>query len=118
MEEQTPSNQANLMFDMVYDKLKKVQKFQNFLRPRYGSFVEKLIKKLYLVRTTKGFVMNSASKDQEDEKSFAAGVYPFLSLISHSCAPNCRTVNVIGDKMMLFVTSPIKQGEALTVSYQ
>lgn len=49
--------------------------------------------------------------------SFASGLFPFMSLISHSCAPNCNMINVKGDKLMLYVTLPIQAGQQIFISY-
>ena len=55
--------------------------------------------------------------DTPQRNSYATGAFPFMSLISHSCAPNCDTIAVKGDTLMLYVTQPIKKGQQIFISY-
>jgi SET and MYND domain-containing protein 4 len=45
------------------------------------------------------------------------GVYPFISLVNHSCAPNVSRIYV-EDKMILMVERPISKGEQLFDCYK
>lgn len=91
------------------------------------EFVQELIKEFFLIFSLNSHGMSWYSAptgfmglyagDRPMRNSFAAGLFPFMSLFSHSCAPNCDTMNVNGDKLMLYVTQPIKAGEQIFISY-
>lgn len=45
------------------------------------------------------------------------GVYPFVSMINHSCNPNACFVGVPGGALSLHAISPIASGEEITTAY-
>lgn len=48
----------------------------------------------------------------------AAGLFPFLSMLNHSCAPNAAfTAAAPGGVMAVRALAPVRRGEELTVSY-
>lgn len=50
------------------------------------------------------------------ERPVGYGIFPFASLINHSCYPNvCRVT--VDNKMVLVVSRPIKAGEQIYISY-
>lgn len=112
-----------LMF--CYDNERKFNEIWN--TGHHFEFIGKLIMELFLVFSLNTHGMSWYSKpsnfralcygDTPMRNSFAAGLFPFSSLISHSCAPNCNTISVYGDKLMLYVLMPIKAGEQIFISY-
>lgn len=90
------------------------------------EFAQNLMSELFLIFSSNTHLMSWYScatgfkrlyGDIPQRNSFATGSFPFMSLISHSCAPNCDTINVKGDKLMLYVTQPTKEGEQIFISY-
>ena len=49
-------------------------------------------------------------------ETIGSGIFPFMSLLNHSCYPNVNHVTV-DNKYVLTVTRPIKAGEQIFVSY-
>ena len=47
---------------------------------------------------------------------YGSGVFPFMSLLNHSCYPNVDTV-AVDNKFVLTVTRPIKAGEQIFITY-
>lgn len=53
---------------------------------------------------------------QANKEGFASGLYPFCSQINHSCVPNIARIT-FGNKLVIFVLRPIKQGHQLFDCY-
>lgn len=49
-------------------------------------------------------------------RTVGSGIFPFTSLINHSCYPNVKHITV-DNKFVICVTRPIKAGEQLYISY-
>ncbi|XP_038106280.1 SET and MYND domain-containing protein 4 [Culex quinquefasciatus] len=45
------------------------------------------------------------------------GIYPILSMINHSCAPNSQPMNGSDDNLALYVLRPIKKRSPITIKY-
>ena len=46
-----------------------------------------------------------------------AAVYPLVSSLNHSCAPNCEVAYIDDSKVIVVVKRDVKPGEELTISY-
>lgn len=56
--------------------------------------------------------------DGTNSTDVAAGLFPFLSMLNHSCAPNAAfTAAAPGGVMAVRALAPVRRGEELTVSY-
>jgi SET and MYND domain-containing protein 4 len=55
--------------------------------------------------------------ENQHPQMIGIAVYPFISLVNHSCAPNVNRIYV-EDKMLLLVERPIKKGEQLFDCYK
>uniref|UniRef100_UPI00358EEA8A histone-lysine N-methyltransferase SMYD3-like n=1 Tax=Myxine glutinosa TaxID=7769 RepID=UPI00358EEA8A len=59
---------------------------------------------------------NSFTITNNDLEDIGVGIYPSLSLLNHSCEPNCVTV-FDGIKLLLRTVKDVQQGEELLISY-
>ena len=57
-----------------------------------------------------------ASGNYEFGETFGSSIFPFMSLLNHSCYPNVTHITV-DNKYVLTVTRPIKNGEQIFISY-
>ena len=57
-----------------------------------------------------------AASSKYESEIVGSGVFPFMSLLNHSCYPNVDTTGV-DNKFVLTVSRPIKAGEQIFVSY-
>ena len=57
-----------------------------------------------------------ASGRYEFSETFGSGIFPFMSLLNHSCYPNAEQTTV-DNKCVLMVARPIKAGEQIFISY-
>ena len=53
----------------------------------------------------------------EDEHIYGVAMFPFSSLISHSCIPNLHRM-CVDNKLVLIVAHPIKAGEQVFINYR
>ena len=49
-------------------------------------------------------------------EKYGVGIFPFMSLLNHSCYPNVNTITV-DNKFVLTVSRPIKAGEQIFITY-
>ena len=56
--------------------------------------------------------------DSSTEKAgmYGSGIFPFMSLLNHSCYPNVHTI-AVDNKIVLTVSRPIKAGEQIFITY-
>lgn len=96
------------------------------IKAEHYEFVHSVMSEFFLIFSANTHLMSWYSTplgfkrlydDIPQRNSFATGAFPFTSLISHSCAPNCDTISVKGNLLMLYVTQPIKEGEQIFISY-
>lgn len=91
-----------------------------FKTPEQTEFLIDLLYRLLKIAYLNSFRVDSTEKfyasfKNEDER-FCFGIYPFISLMNHSCAPNTHHVRYGSDNSII-VVKPIKVGEQLFVSY-
>ena len=69
--------------------------------------------------STNSFYLNqnlSKSVEYEFASSIGSGIFPFMSLLNHSCYPNVTHITV-DNKNVLTVSRPIKAGEQIFITY-
>lgn len=78
----------------------------------------KAIGKIFNIYSTNSFTLyeNSKTTNFLTEVVVGAGLFPFLSLLNHSCDPNMSVIT-FDNKSVLISKRPIKAGEQLFVSY-
>lgn len=77
-----------------------------------------LLREMYVIYRTNAYELYEMRCDTKapHEKHIGGGLFPFLSLLNHSCFPNMSLVTV-DNKSVLIAARPIKAGEQLFVSY-
>lgn len=125
----TPNeSQRDLLEKIVWPKFYDDNKSNSTLKQFWKSkenfdFFKKMFIEMFLRFTINCHGMSWYSREntldgyKPKRNSFAAGVFLALSLISHSCAPNCDTMSVNGNQLALYVTRPIKAGHQIFISY-
>lgn len=108
---------------LLWDKFYEDNKTNNKLQAIWGTehnFAGEMMIEMWLRLQLNCHGMSWYSTDcfyGPKRNSFAVGLFPSISLVSHSCAPNCDTMSVGGNKLLMFVTRPIKAGGQIFISY-
>lgn len=121
-------SQRYILENEVWKKFYEDNKSNSILKHLWKSketfdFFRKMFIEMFLRFTLNCHGMSWYSRESTLEgfkpkrNPFAAGVFLALSLISHSCAPNCDTMSVNGNQLALYVTRPIKAGQQIFISY-
>lgn len=78
----------------------------------------KVIRKLFVIYSTNAYMLeeHDRSTNYLTERNVGAGVFPFLSLINHSCIPNMAKIT-FDNRAVLVAIRPVKAGDQLFVSY-
>ncbi len=69
-----------------------------------------------LITTINSFNFNDMSSLYKD-KIIGTGIYQLSSLINQSCSPNASP-KYYNNKLILYTTQPIKQGESISIAYK
>ena len=72
---------------------------------------------LGLFRTNAGRAAGCGAGLQDGQTAPARALYPALSLLSHSCRPNCAVLPRPGYRLAVTTTRAVLAGEELTISY-
>lgn len=100
---------------LQHKKIRDSCKNPNALR----NIIELLIMHHAMILPVNSF--GSWFEDYEDKacksKVLMEGIYPILSMINHSCAPNSQPMNGSDDILALYVLRPIKKGSPITIKY-
>lgn len=126
MPEKTQRSSMEKLWAM-FSKIYKQTFIEAWSIAEHYDFVQKLITDLFLIFSLNAHgmswysapssFMSSLCGDTPIRNSFGIGLFPFTSLISHSCAANCNTISADGDKLLVYVTLPVQAGEQIFISY-
>lgn len=91
--------------------------------PSEQDFTMKLFRKQLSLHDTNQFEMQEHSRELKSDslkvifdQKIGTGLFPFASLINHSCEANLKRATV-DNKMAIIVARPIKAGEQIFISY-
>lgn len=83
---------------------------------KHEKFIRKLILLFHQIQRNVTTKIDQYSLLAEEALETGVGIFPFYSLINHSCVPNVTRIHV-GNKMCLIVTRPISKGEQIFDCY-
>ena len=94
------------------------------IHPKYTERETECALKYLLIWATNGYymqenthaILGSRADKYEFGEIIGSGMFPFLSLLNHSCCPNVKNITV-DNKFVLVVSRPIKAGEQIFVYY-
>lgn len=82
------------------------------------DFLRNFVIKVMGITDRNSYILSSASlKAPNVEEELGSGVFPFSSLINHSCSPNLYRL-LVDNKQVFIVKKPIEAGQQLFVGYQ
>lgn len=79
------------------------------------NFLIKFIVRFIGIMNRNSFTLHWNNSDEQSDT--ACGIFPFASLINHSCAPNLDRI-CVGDSVAFIVKRPVNRGEQLFICYQ
>lgn len=82
------------------------------------DFIRNFVIKVMGITDRNSYILSSSSfTNQPSEIEIGSGVFPFSSLINHSCSPNLYRL-FVDNKQVFIVKKPIEAGQQLFVGYQ
>lgn len=124
----TPLRYEYPIMDLLYREDWTQAEWGHHLQAAFDNFTQLQIQALLALDEVKEYggieeAMNAnrfmhAVPDEGEERLYM-GVYPGMSRVNHSCAPNCRVYSREGDHKLLILESlrDIEAGEELTFAY-
>lgn len=123
--EEKEADEISQMATFIINTLLKRSEMKNRVY-HYGhhKLLHDLLLRFFYINMANNFALNSFQTFQEKSEfarheNFGTALYPFTSLINHSCVSNLK-VKAIGEtntKMMVYAIRPIKTGEQLFITY-
>lgn len=111
--EAAPATADEIKFATIFiDQRKNIFKTQ-----QQRNFLINFVTKMIGVLNRNSFTMDWDSTYMPQTSSSSCGIFPFTSLLNHSCSPNLQRI-FVDDKIVLVARRPIEAGEQLFICYQ
>lgn len=101
---------------LFYYQLVNYTTFKDFINDENEDYLIELMFRMELITTINSFNFDDLSS-QLDCAIIGTGLYPFSSLINHSCCPNVCP-KFYDTKLILHTKRKVKRGESISISYK
>lgn len=111
--EAAPATADEIKFATIFiDHLKNIWK-----KRQQRNFLINFVTRMIGILNRNSFTMDWDSTFVPSTSSSGCGIFPFTSLLNHSCSPNLQRI-FVNDKIVLVARRPIEAGEQLFICYQ